>query len=295
MELISGELAMRIEIDADLARAVFTLPQSGGAFDPDFHSYLQKLGQRRRSVLLTFPPKAAGTFLRSAAIDAIGGQLMRIVHAYGGREASPYLPALLHYFVGDPSAPTMVTHVHMQALPANRHFLDAFDLKPVIMLRSVPDMLCSYIDMLNAEPITPELWVNSLIPDNFATLDPETQSDFIVDIMGPWYASYFATWLDYAASFPSRVCVLRYDDFKREPATTLRQLLAHSGLETTDYMCNRAIDIAWKERALLRFNKGVHGRGAARFHAGHIAHLETMLFRHYDLSAFRDDLLPRAH
>jgi hypothetical protein len=285
----------RIEIDADLAKAVFTLPQSGGAFDPDFYAYLQKLGQRRRSVLLAFPPKSAGTFLRSAAIDAIGGQLMRIVHAYGGREASPYLPAFLHYFSGDPAAPTMVTHVHMQALPANRHFIDALDLKPVIMLRSVPDMLCSYLDMLNAEPITPELWVNSLIPENFAQLDPSTQADFIVDIMGPWYASYFATWLDYARLYPARVCVLRYADFKRNPAATLRTLLAHSGLESSHFMCKRAIDIAWKERALLRFNKGESGRGTARFHDGHLAHLETMLFRHYDLSAHRDDLLPAAH
>ena len=294
MELICGELAMRIQIDADLAKAVFTLPQSGGAFDPNFYAYLQKLGQRRRSVLLAFPPKAAGTFLRSAAIDAIGGQLMRIVHAYGGREASPYLPALLHYLIGDPTAPTMVTHVHMQAQPANRHFIDALDMKPVVMLRSVPDMLCSFVDMLNAEPISPELWINSMIPQNFPALDPETQSDFIVDVMGPWYASYFATWLDYARSFPSRVCVLRFADFKREPATTLRLLLAHSGLECTDYMCQRAIDIAWKERAGLRYNKGEVGRGAMRFHEGHLAHLETILFRHYDLSAFRDDLLPEA-
>jgi hypothetical protein len=285
---------MRIEIDADLAKAVFTLPQSGGTFDPEFNAYLQRLGQRRRSVLLAFPPKAAGTFLRSAAIDAIGGQLTRIVHAYGGREASPYLPALLHYFMGDPKAPTMVTHVHMQALPANRHFIDALDLKPVIMLRSVPDMLCSYIDMLNTEPITPELWVNSFIPDNFAALDPSTQADFMVDIMGPWYASYFATWLDYAAKVPGRVCVLRYADFKRDPAGTLRSLLSHSGIKSTAYRCRRAIDLAWDERTQLRFHKGEEGRGAVRFHDGHLAHLETMLFRHYDLSAFREDLLPQS-
>lgn len=286
---------MRIQIDADLARAIFTLPQSGGDFDPDFFAYLQKLGQRRRSVILAFPPKAAGTFLRSAAIDAIGGQLMQIVHAYGGREASPYLPTLLDYLSGDPTKPAMVTQVHMQALPANRHMMDALDLKPVIMLRSVPDMLCSYLDMLNAEPITPELWVNSLIPENFATLDADKQADFIVDIMGPWYASYFATWLDYAEQSPSRVCLLRYPEFKRDPVTTLRTLLAHCGFECSDFMCTRAIDIAWAERALLRFNKGEHGRGASRFHESHFARLETMLFGHYGLSAYRCDLLPELH
>ena len=43
----------------------------------------------------------------------------------------------------------------MQALPANCHFIDALELRPVTMLRSVPDMLASYLDMLAAEPLSP--------------------------------------------------------------------------------------------------------------------------------------------
>jgi hypothetical protein len=285
---------MSIKLDAKTASAVFTLPQSSGAFDPDFFAYLRELGQRRRSVILAFAPKAAGTYLRSAAIGAIGGQLMRIVHAYGGREAQPYLPTFLRYFAGDANTPTMVTHVHMQALPANRHFFEALDLKPIIMLRSVPDMLCSLLDMLNSEPITPELWINNLIPENFTRFDEDEQADFIVDVMAPWYASYFANWLEFAQASPSRVCILRYPEFKRDPVSALRTLLRHSGLECTNAQCERALDVAWNERALFRFNKGEHGRGIARFQDRHIARVETLLFRHYGLSSYRKDLLPES-
>lgn len=286
---------MPLPLDALTAAAVFTLPESSGAFDRDFFAYLQKLGQRRRSVLLFFPPKAAGTYLRAAAIDAVSGQLTRIVHAFGGREATPYLPTFVRYLSGDPKAPPMVSQVHMQALPANRYFIEALDLKPVIMLRSVPDMLCSYLDMLNSEPITPELWVNSLIPENFASLDSDTQADFIVDVMGPWYASYFATWLDYLRKSPSRICALHYPDFKRDPVAVLQAVLHHSGLEQSRERCANALDLAWKERRLHRFNRGEEGRGVKRFRKRHIAHLEGLLFRHYDLSPFRDVLLPQAN
>lgn len=285
---------MALPLDPLTAAAVFTLPQSIGTFDPEFHAYLRGLGQSRPSVLLCFPPKAAGTFLRAAAIDAVGGQLMRIVHAFGGREASPYLPIFIRYFNAPKSAPTMVSHVHMQALPANRHFIDAFDLKPVIMLRSVPDMLCSFIDMLNDEPITPELWINSCIPRNFAQMAPEAQSDFIIDIMGPWYASYFTTWLEFANEDPERVCVLEYSEFRRDPAPMLRRMLRHSRFEVTEDACAAALQKAWHARRQYRFNRGEDGRGRARFRPEQLARLETLLFHRYDLSAHRQVLMPSA-
>jgi hypothetical protein len=284
-------MSMPVSLSPLTAAAVFTLPQFGGAFDPEFLAYLQEMGHKRRSILLFFPPKAAGTYLRSAAIEAARGQLMRVVHATGGRDASPYLPIFIQYFSADPSGPTMVTHAHMQAFPANRLFLEAFDLKPVIMLRSIPDMLCSYIDMLNSEEPTPEHWINSVIPQDFQRRDADWQADFAIDVMGPWYASYFSTWLDYAKASPERVCVLRYPDFKADPVQTLQTLLGHSGVACSTERCAHALEVTWRERALHRFNKAEQGRGRARFQDRHLAHLETLLFRYYDLSAHRAELM----
>ena len=51
-------------------------------------------------MVLAFAPKAAGTYLRSAAIAAMDGQLVRTVHAQGGRDASFYLPTFLLYYAG---------------------------------------------------------------------------------------------------------------------------------------------------------------------------------------------------
>jgi hypothetical protein len=285
---------MAFELDSNALNAVFRLPSPDGAFDEALAAYLGQLGQRRKSVIFAFPPKAAGTFLRSAAIEAVDGQLMRIVHAYGGRDGTPYLPVFVLYLAGGFPDSTLVSHIHMQALPANCHLIDTLDLKPVIMLRSVPDMLLSYLDMLENEPITPDRWLNGYIPPKFADLDDEAKGDFIVDMLGPWYASYYATWFDYAAQAPGRVCAIRYADFKRDPAEALGEALRHSGLERTREECERAIAATWPDRDSLRFNIGETGRGATRFNARQREKLETMLFRHYDLVPYRHELMPQA-
>src|SRR4051812_18219143 len=205
---------MSVFLDPEAAQAAFSVPACDGGFDGDFAHYLGELGERRPSVLLAFAPKSAGTYLRSAAIAAINGALVRTVHAQGGRDASFYLPTFLMYYAGNLPARPMVTHVHMQALPANRHFIEAFGLRPVIMLRPIPDMLASYAEMLDRNPLSPDNWLNAQVPAQFAAMDQERRGDFLVDIYGGWYASYFATWLDYARGSPERVLMLDYEEFR---------------------------------------------------------------------------------
>ena len=136
---------MLTPFDTEAMDAIFTPLEGDGVFHPDVIQYLSEIGQARPCVVLAFPPKAAGTYLRSAAISAVGGQLVRTTQAQGGRDATFYLPIfMLYYTQAIPSRP-LVTHVHMQALAANRHFIEALDLKPVIMIRSLPDMLASYL------------------------------------------------------------------------------------------------------------------------------------------------------
>ena len=284
--------AAQFQLDEEAATAVFLLPDNNGAFDPEHAGYLRALGGRRPSVLLAFPPKCAGTFLRSAAIHAVDGQLIRVVHAQGGRDATPYLPVYIRYFaLNFPPAP-LVTHVHMQALPANRHFVEAFDLKPVVMLRSVPDMLVSYLDMLEKESAGASQWLNVAIPPSFVAMDAEAKADFLIDTMLPWYASFYATWLDYARAAPDRVCVLRYGDFKDDAAAVLQTLLRHSGFEVAEEMCELAVAAAWHSRHENRFNEGTEGRGRARFTDAQMRRIERMLIGYYGLDAWRAALLP---
>ncbi|MDE2162501.1 MAG: sulfotransferase domain-containing protein [Alphaproteobacteria bacterium] len=282
-------------INQTLCDVAFSLPDISGRFDGELAAYLRHIGQRRPLVMFAFPPKAAGTFLRSAAVDAVDGQLIRLTHAQGGRDGTPYLPTLLLYYEGWFPLSTLVTHIHMQALPSNRHLLEAFDIKPVIMIRDVSDMLSSYLDMLNSNGSrVPEHWLNCSFPSNFEGLAHEKKVDFLIDFLGPWYASYYATWLSYAEEMPGRVCVLQYPDFRQDPAKALETALRHSRVEQTYEHCQEAVRRTWDERQRHRFNKGYGGRGKLYFDARQMQRLEHLLFDYHDLANYRDAILPRA-
>jgi len=280
-----------MSLSSDATNAAFTLPACDGSFDLEFTEYLGDLASLRPSVVLAFAPKAAGTYLRSAAIAAIGGQLVRTTHAQGGRDASFYLPTFLLYYAGGYPACPLVTHVHMQALPANRHFMSALGLKPVIMLRAIPDMLASYADMLDADSHSPDNWLNIRLPQDYAALDSARKNDFLIDMMAPWYMSYFATWMEFAAESRD-VLVLDYDEFRADPATVLMRLLAHCGLPRDHEQCQAALDGVWSERGSLRYNQGVSGRGRSRFTPQQIARLERQLDYYPGLAFLKRVLIP---
>jgi hypothetical protein len=282
---------MSMDLEPNAIGAAFAQPNNDGSFSGAFAEYLAELGRRRPAIVFAFPPKAAGTFLRTAAVLAIDGQLMRIVHAQGERDAQPYLPLLVSYYLGGMTDKTLVAHVHMQALQANRYFIEAFDLKPIVMLRSIPDMLASYWDMLESDDAALADGLNSHFPPHFRALQHEEKADYLVDILGPWYVGYYATWLEYAEASPARVCVLNYDALLQQPALLLEQALAHARTPRPREICEAAIEAIWREKALFRFNRGELARGRTYFSETQRARIRRMLSYYPVLDRSADLLL----
>jgi hypothetical protein len=281
---------MDISLDRTAWEAMFDLPDNDGAFAEAQRAYLGALGQKRPAVILAFPPKAAGTFLRAAAIKATGGELLRVVYAQGSRDAQLYLPTLIAYYLGGFCAGPLVSHIHMQAFAPNISVLEAFGIRPVIMIRSIPDMLASYWDMLERSSAQHQ-GINCTIPADFRDLPADRKADFLVDVVGPWYAGYYATWLDYTRRNAGRVCTLAYSDFVNQPATTLETLLRHAGISRSEAECQAAIDAIWAQRNDHRFNEGVEGRSHQYFSVRHFERLARMLSYYPSTASSRVELL----
>jgi len=281
---------MAAELDAPAIAAAFSQPDNDGSFSGELETYLKGLGKSCPAVLFAFAPKAAGTFLRTAAVRAINGQLVRTVYAQGGRDAQPYLPIFIRYYLGLLGERPLVTHVHMQALPANRRFIETLDLKPIVMIRPIKDMLASYWDMLESDDQALLDGLNCRFPPDFRGLSRERKADFLVDMLGPWYASYFATWLQYADDDPDRVCVLNYDELQSSPERVLEKALAHAGLTRPPEVCAAAVHLVWQEREKHRFHRGETGRGSDYFSPRHIACIDRMLSYYSALDRFADRL-----
>ncbi len=278
-------------LDQMAVAAAFSQPDADAMFRGAFGDYLSGLGRRRQAIIFAFPPKCAGTFLANAAVAATGGQFVRIVHAQGDRDAQPYLPLFISYYLGELCEGPLVSHVHMQALPGNRGILDAFGLKPVVMIRSIPDMLASFWDMLDDRSTARPEGLNCPLPDGFETMPDERKADFCIDMLAPWYVGFYATWFAYHAAAPGRVCVLKYEDMHRDPTMVLERALTHAGLSRPYEVCRAALQESWSERDALRFNRGENGRGRAYFAPHHLERLDSMLSFHPHLEVRREALL----
>lgn len=282
---------MEFVLDETAARAAFSQPDNDGAFNGKLGDYLHILSARRPVILFAFPPKAAGTFLRTAAVIATCGQLRRINHAQGGRDTQPYLPFFIAYYLGMFGELPLVAHAHMLALGANRHFIHTLDLKPIAMLRAIPDMLASYWDMLEVDPDARASGLNNHIPERFPAMTRGQKADFLVDMLGPWYASYYAGWLEFAKAEPERVLFLQYTDFLEAPGAVLASALSHAGTPRSDAVCEGAVRATWQERALHRFNRGELHRGARYFERRHFDALARMLSYYSIPPAYQEELL----
>jgi hypothetical protein len=290
---VYGVLRMSAIIDNNAIQAIFAQPTPEGAFEGDYLTYLRGVGARRSVLFLAFAPKAAGTFFRQVAMHAVNGDLFRTSHAQGGRDGLPYLPNLLAYYL-DKDLPEIVVHIHMQAFAANRHLLSAFGIRPVIMLRNIPDMLASFWDMLETDPVARAQCLNCVVPDNFVEMSRAQKADFMLDIIFPWYASYFASWKSFVDEAPAQVCVLRYRNFCQDPATSIHMALAHSGFAASRNTCTAALERVWPDRSNLRYNKGTEGRGKSYFAASQLAEIARKLSHYPQLDAWMPDLMGAA-
>jgi hypothetical protein len=280
-------------IDRNAMDVVFSRPFTDGSFEAPVRDYLRGIYARRPFLLLAFAPKCAGTYFRQAAIHAVGGQLVRMCHAQGGRDGTLYLPNVIASCLDD-TAPVTVTHLHMQALTANRRFIETLGLRPIIMIRNIADMLASFLDMLEVDPVARAEGLNCQVPENFCDMERGDKLDFIIDIIAPWYASYFATWKSFVNDAPGTVCVLRYHDFCNDPAEALRTAVSHAGFVTTLYRCRQSLEAVWREKENYRYNKGVRGRGMDYFSPAHFARLRKLLSYYPQLDGWTAELLDHA-
>jgi Sulfotransferase domain len=282
-----------LQITKPTLEMIFTQPAPSGAFAPPHLAHCRELGKKRPVVFLAFPPKSAGTFFRTAIIKAVDGQLVRTVYAQGGRDAQLYLPTMLAYYLGSVTPRTMVTHVHFLALEANRYFIEAFDIKPVIIRRPILDMLASYIDHIAADRLALSS-LNCEIPEAFMNWPMERRTDYFMDVIAQWYVNYFATWRDYLNTAGDRVLMLDYTDIKNDPAGTVARAVAHSGITAKPEDISSGLDYTWNDRHNLRFNKGVVGRGRVFFKPRHVEQLRKMIGYYPQLDDWADVLLGEA-
>jgi hypothetical protein len=279
---------------------LFQLPNIHGAYPPEVVAQVRRLTQKRRYILLAFPPKCGGTFIRDVVgrVSGAGPNPFRAGIAMGGRDVIPYLPQLAAQMLSPTGPDAFMTHAHMTGHYSNIQVLNLFGIKPVVMKRNIPDMLCSFADMVKTEASDAAGGYNwSLLcgvptDPSFAALDEEARRDFLVYHQAPWFIQFYGSWLRAERKRMIPIHWTSYDSFRTNAVDTITRVLAFYGFGDRKAEVRNAVARAQANKNVLRFNRGVSGRGAAYLKPHHLDHLHRLAAGYPDIDFVAEGLLP---
>ena len=226
------------------------------------------LGKPAPYIFLATMPKSASTFLHRALVQLTGFESAYFASAYYNIEQELYRPYLIDYF----DVPC-VTQQHTRPNRINIDLFREFGIRPIVLVRDIPDVLVSMRDhILNERPDNlPGLHV----PAEFESLNAKRQLEFVVAGMGPWLISFYAAWDEVRRSGELETHWLHFRDVVADWPAALKVVTDFHGIHHSDAECQAAVEsLRKREQSQLRINKGVSGRGTDEISAASIAELE---------------------
>lgn len=208
-----------------------------------------KLG---RHVFLACAPKSGSTFLKNLLIDAT--KFLDVFSVYAGlqNEQDLDLPQLERF-----ATQNTVTQQHCRATEANIHLMQAFGIRPVVLVRNIFDTAMSLRDFYDDGFIYSTFFER----EHWIALSPEEKIDLLIDYALPWYFQFLASWQRAVREGRLEVLWLTYEELTADPATTLFRVLGFYGMQARPEELRRIVAERSGNRRSNRFNQGFPGRG----------------------------------
>ena len=216
--------------------------------------YSQDLRAARlgRHIFIACVPKSASTFLKDALVGLTGYRDSFMVYAAGQTEHEIYLPTLLSV-----AEQNTVTQQHCRASDATVNLMQAFGIKPVVLVRNVFDCVVSLLDFYRRQGA----FYNTYFRADFESLEEATQIDLIIENVIPWYYQFVASWADVEKKGRLELKWLSYEDLIADKPAAIADVLAFYGLGVREGAAEMKVESLEADGRKIRFNKGVSGRG----------------------------------
>jgi len=259
-------------------KLMVSLPSADGEIHEPVKAAIRSAGARNRQILLSYPPKVGGTFMRTALIHLLGKHykagLSRGSYANCDHSRDPYFPLLLnqHLVKGERPQAT-VMHLHMYP---NRHatdILEVFGVSVVLASRNIFDALVSLRDMHEKAQADGRRMDDALLHSgrSYYEMSADERRHSLVHIAPLWYARFYGQWLDYQrrclAEGRAAPLWLKYEQLRTDPRGALALIAAHvdPGNAYSEAELDAALATSLTDKESVRLNKGVAGRGDAFF------------------------------
>ena len=207
--------------------------------------------QLGRHLFIACVPKSASTFLKNLLVNLTGYRDLFTVYAAGQTEHEIYLPTLREGAHLD-----TVTQQHCRASDANVHLMQAFGIRPVVLVRNIFDSVMSLLDFYNKGAFQ-----TSYFRADWPVMDEETKIDLLIENVIPWYLQFVASW--HLAEKQKRLEVhwLSYEDLVADKPSSVLKVLEFYGLGASRRGIEQRIGEIESGEKKIRFNKGITGRG----------------------------------
>jgi len=207
-----------------------------------------------RHIFIACVPKSASTFLKNLLVNLTGFRDVFMVYAAGQSEHELYLPTLR-----ETARLNTVTQQHCRAADANVYMMQAFGIRPIVLVRNIFDSVMSLLDFYNNQGA----FYNSYFRADFQGLDDSTKIDLLIDNVIPWYFQFVASWDLVEKQRRLSIKWLSYEKLIADKQATIEEVLAFYGLGAPEMAIKTKIKETEAESRKIRFNKGIAGRGVA--------------------------------
>lgn len=203
-------------------------------------------------ILINAMPKSGSTFLTSALAEVTGAMKFFLGNEYAS-EQDFYYPRMV-----DTWNMRLVSHQHAHPNRTNIECLIKFEIKPIIQVRNIFDIVVSAKDHLNT------LRRDNVFPKtpDYRSLPEEQKIDAVIDHHVAWQLQFYDGWM----RADIEKCVISYEDMIADYSGTIARALEFYNIEAPE---DKIIEVADRLNATkntnaegTRFNKGEAGRGA---------------------------------
>lgn len=208
----------------------------------------EQLGQH---IFIACVPKSASTFLKNLLVSLTGYRDVFMVYAAGQSEHELYLPTLR-----DTGHFDTVTQQHCRASDANVQMMQAFNIRPLVLVRNIFDSVMSLLDFYDKGA-----FYQSYFRTDYESLDEESRIDLIIDNVIPWYFQFVASWALVEKQQRLEILWLSYEDLIKDKPKAIENILAFYGLGASRRNVQERITEIESGKTKIRFNRGVAGRG----------------------------------
>ena len=222
-------------------------------------------------VFVACAPKSGSTFLKKLLIETTDFRDVFSVYAALQNEQDLDLPQLAHVARKD-----TVTQQHCRASEANIHLMQAFGIRPLVLVRDIFDTVMSLRDFYDGGFAYSTFFER----DRYVALGDRQRLDLLIDFVVPWYFQFVASWQRAERDQRLEVMWLDYREVVGETEDTLRRVLAFYGLPIAEERVRQAIDTRHHDKRGNRFNRGIAGRGLSELDSAQRAKIASFA-RHF--------------